>query len=235
MKILMTAGGTEEAIDGVRRLANTSTGRTGFVLARHFIEMNANVFLLRSRSACSGDTNIPGEDFLSFADLENLLHRCLETEKWDVLVHLAAVSDYSIASVEIDGRIFPAPLPSKIPSGSEILLKLQPNPKLIDRVRHWSLNTDIMVIAFKLTDESEPSARREAVLQLMDRAGPDLVVHNDISEVSPNTHSADIFSREVWIRHTRSREELAEALWNRILHSLRNKVDTAALSKEAKK
>ena len=36
MRILVTAGGTEEPVDGVRRLTNLSTGTTGGVLARHF-------------------------------------------------------------------------------------------------------------------------------------------------------------------------------------------------------
>jgi len=143
MKILMTAGGTEEAIDGVRRISNSSTGRTGAVLARHFLEKGAELMLLHSPGAECRDIESRKEVFSSFADLEGLLRRNLGGERWDVLVHLAAVGDYSISSIEIGGGIFSAPLPSKIPGGEAITLRLKPNPKLVDRVRQWSVNSEL--------------------------------------------------------------------------------------------
>jgi len=215
MKIFMTAGGTEEAIDGVRRISNSSTGRTGAVLARHFLEKGAELMLLHSPGAECRDIECRKEVFSSFADLEGLLRRNLAGERWDVLVHLAAVGDYSISSIEIGGGIFSAPLPSKIPGGEAITLRLKPNPKLVDNVRKWSINPELLVIAFKLTDTVDPGARKDAVRRLMQRARPDLVVHNDLSEVSKQRYAADIHDRNGFAAHVAAREDLARELWKR--------------------
>jgi phosphopantothenoylcysteine decarboxylase/phosphopantothenate--cysteine ligase len=47
--ILITSGGTEEPIDGVRSITNTSTGHTGAELATWFADHGANVTLLHSQ------------------------------------------------------------------------------------------------------------------------------------------------------------------------------------------
>ncbi len=65
----MTAGGTEEPIDSVRRLTNTSTGATGAVLARTFVEKGADVLLLHAQRASIGEMPVRCETFVTFADL----------------------------------------------------------------------------------------------------------------------------------------------------------------------
>ena len=105
MKILVTAGGTEEPVDGVRRLTNSSTGATGGALARHFAEGGAEVLLLHAERAPLSGIPVERETFVTFADLEAALRRILSEDRWDAVVHAAAVSDYSVASVEVDGRV----------------------------------------------------------------------------------------------------------------------------------
>ena len=46
------------------------------------------------------------ETFVTFADLEAALRRRLDQDAFDAVIHLAAVSDYSVAAVEIDGRTY---------------------------------------------------------------------------------------------------------------------------------
>ena len=48
MKILVTLGGTEEPLDGVRCLSNRSTGSTGRAIAAHFASRGAQVTLLHA-------------------------------------------------------------------------------------------------------------------------------------------------------------------------------------------
>ena len=47
-KILITAGGTREAIDPVRFLGNRSTGRQGIAIAREALSRGAEVTLVTS-------------------------------------------------------------------------------------------------------------------------------------------------------------------------------------------
>ena len=62
----MTAGGTEEPIDSVRSLTNTSTGATGAVLARTFIEKGAEVLLLHAERASIGEVPAWRETFVGY-------------------------------------------------------------------------------------------------------------------------------------------------------------------------
>lgn len=212
MKVLITAGGTEEPLDGVRRLANTSTGSTGLELARTFAACGAEVFLLHAERVDTGALAMERESFQTFDDLAAALRRLLGEQHFDAVVHLAAVSDYRLDSIEVDGQPLPAQGRGKIGSGHELLLRLSPNPKLIDRLRQWSLNPGLRVVGFKLTDDPDPATREQRVNALLERGCADLVVHNDIREIDEKQHFAAIYSRRGLIEKTPNKNELAAAL-----------------------
>ncbi len=213
MRILVTAGGTEEPVDGVRRLTNTSTGTTGGVLARNFAGHGAEVLLLHAERAPLGSIAVERDTFVTFADLENALRRHLGSADWDAVVHLAAVSDYQVASIEVDGRPVAHGNQGKIGSGHEVVIRLSPNPKLIDSLKTWSRNKAIRVIGFKLTNDPDPAARAIHVRALLDRSTVDFVVHNDLGDMTADHHPAEIWGRRGPLVQTTTKEELAEALW----------------------
>ena len=213
MKVLVTAGGTEEPVDGVRRLTNTSTGATGGVLARRFSELGAHVLLLHAERAPLDGIDVERETFTTYADLEGSLRRHLEYRWWDAVVHLAAVSDYSVASVEVDGLPVPHGDRGKIGSGAEVVIRLEPNPKLIDELKRWSRNPAIRVVGFKLTNHPDLEVRKAKVDELLARGVADLVVHNDLAEIDGESHPAVIWTHREPIARTSTKIELAEALF----------------------
>jgi phosphopantothenoylcysteine synthetase/decarboxylase len=213
LRILVTAGGTEEPVDGVRRLTNLSTGATGGVLARHFAEGGAEVLLLHAERAVPSEAPSERQTFVTFADLEAALRRILSERRWDAVVHLAAVSDYSIASVEVDGRKIPVDDHGKIGSDSEVVIRLQPNPKLIDSIKQWSRDPGPLVVGFKLTNDSDPAVREAQVRRLLDRGTTDLVVHNDLREIDDDCHRATIYDHRGPLVQTETKEQLARELF----------------------
>ena len=213
MKILVTAGGTEEPVDGVRRLTNISTGATGGVLSRFFAEGGAEVLLLHAERALLDDIPVRRETFLSFADLSAALRRLLEDRRWDAVVHLAAVSDYSIAAIEVDGSPVAPGATGKIGTGREVVLRLTANPKLIDSLRTWSCNPSVQIVGFKLTDDPDPTSRAAQVRALLDRGTADLVVHNDLRDLSEDRHPAVIHDPTGPLVRTETKEELARELF----------------------
>jgi phosphopantothenoylcysteine synthetase/decarboxylase len=216
--VLVTAGGTEEPVDGVRMLTNTSTGATGAALARHFAENGADVLLLHAARSVLETDGLRCETFVTFADLESGLRRLLEHEHWDAVIHCAAVSDYSVVSVTIDGEDVDDPSRAKIPSGRDVIIRLSPTPKLIDLLKTWSSNPDVTVVGFKLTNDPDPNARRAHVLALLGRGTTDLVVHNDLGEIDGARHRAEIWTADEPIVRTATKDELSEALWG-LIHS----------------
>ncbi len=213
MRIVITAGGTEEPLDGVRRLSNISTGATGGVLAQAFAKRGAEVLLLHAERAPLGDLPVACDTFVSFADLEQLLHDHLGAGDWDVVVHLAAVGDYRVDALEVDGVTVEAGEKGKIGSGRDVVIRLAPSPKLIDSLRAWSRNPRIKVVGFKLTNDPDPASRLRQVRTLADRGVADLVVHNDLVDVGAERHLATVYRGGEAVAQVSSKDELASELW----------------------
>ncbi|HET7535081.1 MAG TPA: bifunctional phosphopantothenoylcysteine decarboxylase/phosphopantothenate--cysteine ligase CoaBC, partial [Candidatus Didemnitutus sp.] len=93
LRVLVTAGGTAEPIDGVRVLTNTSTGGTGADIATHLERRGHEVVLLRARNAARPAAPCREEQFESYAELDAALMHLLGTERFDAVIHAAAVSD----------------------------------------------------------------------------------------------------------------------------------------------
>ena len=207
LRVLVTSGGTSEPIDGVRVLSNTSTGATGSLIASRMARAGHEVTLLRSRNSAPG-MGCREEFFTSFADLDRALARLLGAEAFDAVVHAAAVSDFSVAEVTVDGK--EAPPNGKLASGVAPVIRLRPNPKLVDSLRSMSANKALAVVAFKLTQGPAP----ESVSSLFAHSGADMVVHNDLSE----RVSAEDFPSAIHLpggavpRRCATRAELADAL-----------------------
>src|SRR5688572_259379 len=108
LRVLVTAGGTAEPVDGVRGLTNTSTGATGAGIATHLARRGHDVVLLRARTALAADGPCREEVFGSFSELETALRRLLGTGRFDAVIHAAAVSDYGVESIESAGGVVPA-------------------------------------------------------------------------------------------------------------------------------
>lgn len=192
LRVLVTSGGTSEPIDGVRVLTNTSTGATGAGIAAHFARRGHAVTLLRAKQAQRPDAACREELFETFADLDAALAHELGANDYDAVIHAAAVGDFAVAAIEVDGVAQPAGR-GKLSSEVAPTLKLRRNPKLLDALRARSRNPAIRVVAFKLTRQASESEARAAVRGLFTGGAVDFVVHNDLAARGA-TFPADIWS-----------------------------------------
>lgn len=181
LRILVTAGGTAEPVDGVRVLTNSSTGRTGALLAAHLAHAGHDVMLLRSRTAVAAPPGCREELFGSFGELEAALARQLGSNSYDAVVHAAAVGDFGVDAI-VAGAEELAPGRGKLDAASgAVSIRLRRHPKLIDSIRAQSRNPELTLVAFKLTAGASEKAAAGAVADLFAHSGADLVVHNDES------------------------------------------------------
>ncbi|HUE95657.1 MAG TPA: bifunctional phosphopantothenoylcysteine decarboxylase/phosphopantothenate--cysteine ligase CoaBC [Longimicrobiaceae bacterium] len=176
LRLLITSGATAEPIDGVRLLTNASTGYTGALLARTWTTRGHDVTLLRAQSAEPAGVGRE-ETFGTFAELDAALVRLLAREDYDAVVHAAAVGDFAVESVRVEGQAW-TPGQAKIDSSAFVSLQLRPQPKLLDSLRLSSRNPRMAVVAFKLTHGATAAETLPEIQSLFDR-GADLVVHND--------------------------------------------------------
>lgn len=117
MRILITAGGTSEAIDDVRAITNTSSGALGVQIhhaiyekysSKNALENQVDLYYLHGYRAILPTINTPEFENLciqthlipttSTADVEHAIKDLLSKVQMDVIIHLMAISDYQIQS-----------------------------------------------------------------------------------------------------------------------------------------
>ena len=173
--------------------------------------MGHQVIHLCGQTAIVPRTCVALERFGSFADLEARLQQRLGSEPFDMIVHAAAVSDYTITEIRSGDRLYP-PGMGKIDSSGDLILKLKRNHKILDRLKDYAIGHPL-VVGFKLTNTSSQTERERAIFKLSLNPAIDFVVHNDFSEIgAEGKHPFSIY-REKTIRHQcDSAKELAKEL-----------------------
>lgn len=200
MKILITGGGSEEPIDNVRAVCNFSTGRTSAFLADFFAGAGHEVTEIVSERAVKAKSAriLP---YKTYRELSALLEAECRTGSYNLVVHAAAVSDYSPYQIVVDGKEYQCGQVSKVPAGAELVVKMKKNPKLVDSLKLWC-GDKTKIIAFKLTSNASGSERKAAVKKVFDAnenhlLSPDFVVSNDLSEIKGDSHPCVIYGREM--------------------------------------
>lgn len=213
-RVLVTSGGTREAIDGVRTIVNTSTGATGAAVAEAAAGQGAHVVLLHGAQAIlPASAGIETIGYVSFADLKRELELLLgDSPSFDVIIHAAAVSDFFPKEIVTDSGVRLKPQEAgKLSSGEEFTIKFSRNPKLIDLIA--ALTPDSLLVGFKLTNTEDKIARAAAVARLAARGVCDLIVHNDLHAISGTRHDAAIYDRAGQLLYrTAGKGELARTL-----------------------
>lgn len=204
-RILITAGPTWVRIDPVRHIGNFSSGKTGLAIAAAAAEHGAEVTLLLGPVQVTPGISLAERvrivPYVTFDDLHALVRRELAAGDYDAMIHAAAVSDYRPVSEAT----------TKLPSGEEeLVLRLQPTPKIVDEVK--ALSPDTLLVKFKLevsrsVEELHAIARASAA-----RSRAELVVANDLSEYRGEQHVAYLLDQQQVLARTETTAELAQAL-----------------------
>lgn len=206
-RILVTGGGTREPLDAVRYIGNHSTGRTAARLVEYFDAIGHDVTWLGARDAIRPAGTARQLVFDSFADLDRQLRELLGDGAFDLVVHAAAVSDFSPLHEEGDDRR------RKLSSDTTLTLRLAPNPKLLTRLRQFAgKQTRLRVIGFKLTAGAGPDDVRHAVARQFADSAVDAVVHNDLTEIHAEQHPFTLFRADGQQQRLADHAALAQAI-----------------------
>ena len=172
--ILITAGGTQEAIDPVRFIGNRSSGKQGLAIASEAVRRGARVTLIASNIEEIPEgvgTVIEARTALDVAQAVNE-----QLTKHDVLVMAAAIADYRIEN-QSNLKLKRAEL------GNRISLDLVANPDIlkttVERIKAEGLKVISVGFAAE-TAGSEDALTRLAQRKLIDK-GCDILVANDVS------------------------------------------------------
>ena len=164
-RLVVTAGGTREALDPVRFLGNRSSGLMGYAVAQAAIDAGAEVVLI------SGPTALPAPYGVSQVDVETAVQmKDAVTEAVvgaDAIVMSAAVADYRPRDVRSE-KI------KKSELGATLSLELVTNPDIIASIDQPGL--------VKIGFAAETSNLVEHARKKLQEKGLDLVVANDAEQ-----------------------------------------------------
>ena len=165
--VLITAGPTHEAIDPVRFIGNSSSGKMGFALAETAISLGAKVILI------SGPTNCTlTHDALEIIHVTTADEMLAEVKsKWEACsmgIFSAAVADYKPAKAS----------DTKIKKVDDVLhIELVKNPDIIS----WASNNkkeNQLTIGFALETNNE----KENALEKLSKKNMNIIILNSLNE-----------------------------------------------------
>jgi phosphopantothenoylcysteine synthetase/decarboxylase len=205
MRVVVTSGATREPIDSVRFISNLSSGRTGALICEALAARGLQVTQLTGIDSVQASGVARRETFTDHASLDAALRRHCSDSACGAVVHAAAVGDFALAE--------PAP-DSKIESGQELSVRLQPTHKIIDRIMGYAGNPNLILVGFKLTHQPDASLQARAARELLKRSRARYVVQNDVSTlVESEEHVFFIHENgSSRVRRYVGRERLANAL-----------------------
>lgn len=92
LKVLVTAGPTQEAVDPVRFLTNHSSGRMGYSIAKACMLRGADVTLVTGRTALTPPLFVDVVPVVSAKDMYDAV--ISRSDEMDIIIKAAAVADY---------------------------------------------------------------------------------------------------------------------------------------------
>ncbi|HAP01205.1 MAG TPA: bifunctional phosphopantothenoylcysteine decarboxylase/phosphopantothenate--cysteine ligase CoaBC [Bacteroidetes bacterium] len=166
-RILITAGGTHEAIDPVRFIGNHSSGKMGFALAEQAAKHGALVTLIHSNTSAPVPSNI--KKLISVQSADDMYSAVMRNSKSaDVIIMAAAVADFKVKKISAQ----------KIKkSENSLTLELEKTKDILAELGKRKTKNQFLVGFALETNDEETNA-----LQKLKAKNLDLIVMNSMNE-----------------------------------------------------
>lgn len=230
-KVIITAGPTNERIDSVMKITNMSTGALGCVLADTLLENKGEeiekIYYISTKMSYKPHTNSTKIEYVtieSTQDLITALENIFSKENIDIMIHSAAVGDYSgkysIKAEDLVDEIFNMiqntpkseitkekildifdnPKATSDSSGKmssyepHLMTMYELTPKVIGMVKKLAPKTKL--IGFKLLDGVSKEHLLQVATNLREKNNADYIVANDLSKIGGGKHWAMIVGKD---------------------------------------
>ncbi|MFH0859625.1 MAG: phosphopantothenoylcysteine decarboxylase [Candidatus Altiarchaeota archaeon] len=213
MRVLITCGPTQEPIDDVRYITNSSSGRTGIALAEEAKRRGHEVTLVCGPISLRAPANVKA---LNVRTAEEMVNATLDELKrgYDVLISAAAIADFKPQKR----------LRGKVSSRDSVTLILTPMEKLT-KVAKKSFPS-LFVAAFKAEYGVENDDLIKRAVEKKKAESLDLVVANDIGKDRFGSESREVYIvGERGVKHVRKSDlkNVAECILDEITSILQTR------------
>ncbi len=162
-RIVVTAGGTREAIDPVRYIGNRSSGKMGYAVAEEARDRGAEVTLIAAPTVLADPVGVEVVHVTSAAQMKEAVTKAIA--KCDALIMSAAVADYQPKSTA-RGKI------KKAVAGAELTLELTRTPDILSETRGNFIRVGFAAESEDLVENATDELKKKQL---------DLVAANDIT------------------------------------------------------
>jgi phosphopantothenoylcysteine decarboxylase / phosphopantothenate---cysteine ligase len=205
--LLITVGGTREAIDPVRFISNHSSGKMGFAVAEAATKRGAKVTVVRGVTTVEPPADVEIIDAVSAEEMFRAVMKKLSESS--IFIGAAAVADYRPKTVA-DAKI-------KKTNQDVLTLELEKTPDILSNVSaNW--HNDLIVVGFAAETNNVTAYARGK----LKKKNLDLVVANDITQkgagFNSDTNIATIITRDNEIElPLMSKRDLADKILDEVI------------------
>jgi phosphopantothenoylcysteine decarboxylase/phosphopantothenate--cysteine ligase len=216
-EVVVSAGGTREAIDPVRFIGNRSSGKMGYALAVAARDRGAQVRLVAAPTCLPEPLGVETEHVESAADMRDAILSA--SQEADALVMAAAVSDYRPSK--------PARQKMKKTDREQLAVELTHSPDILTevaRLRQAGGGPKVSVGFAAETEDLLANAREK-----LERKGLDLIAANDVtaegSGFAADTNQVTLLAADGSVESLplMSKEEVAHRIWDQVSQLLQSK------------
>jgi phosphopantothenate-cysteine ligase len=232
--VLITAGGTVEAIDGVRGITNFSSGKLGAIIAETLT--NSKVFLIKGSKSVMPKNISANMTIIETTDTKSVqeaIESVMNNNHIDYFIQAMAISDYTVDKVvsveELINSIDeystyskndiinllknPPAITNRNKVSSTItqpLIYLKQTPKIIATIKQkWP---HVKLIGFKLLNNVSKEELINVAMASLKKNNAEYIVANDLTEISNSSHKAYIVNNNGILLETATKEDLAISL-----------------------
>jgi phosphopantothenoylcysteine decarboxylase / phosphopantothenate---cysteine ligase len=170
--VVVSAGGTREALDPVRFLGNRSSGLMGYALARAAVTRGAEVTLVAANVSLPDPAGVKVVRVESTRELRDAV--VAATPSADAVVMAAAPADYRPAATS-------ASKIKKAADGSAPVVPLEQNPDILAEISRDRARAGSVIVGFAAETGDETGSVLDHARAKLERKGCDLLVVNDVS------------------------------------------------------
>lgn len=217
LKIVITAGGTSEYIDKVRKITNSGTGKLGANITNELLKREdiETIYYICTPKAIKPieDKRVKIIEIINTNNLKESVETILKNQNIDWFIHSMAVSDYYVDYVSTASLLanelkqnsnFEQVLlnainkldnSDKLSSNEDnLILVLKQTPKIINLIKKISPKTNL--IGFKLLENVTEEYLLTIAKQLRDKNQCEYVVANDLKNIKNGNHKAFLLDKQ---------------------------------------
>jgi phosphopantothenoylcysteine decarboxylase / phosphopantothenate---cysteine ligase len=207
MRVLISAGPTQEPLDDIRYITNHSSGKMGLALAEEARKRSYDVTLVMGPVSIDIPENIKTIRVVTADDMLSAVLKELSSGAYDVFISAAAVADFT-PEKKRDG---------KIKSGSHLILDLKPTPKILAEVR--KRYPRLLIAGFKAESGLKEKELIEIAKNRLFYGLLDLVVANDVSRSVFGSEENEVYivtKEGVKKLPRKQKSAVAKDIWNEL-------------------